>query len=71
MSKTTDMVLLEIRDPDGRDITAIIREAYERAGSMRGAARLMGVDNSTLCRWIARLGLEVRAQVVPAEQVTQ
>lgn len=64
MSKTSDMLLMELRDPDGRDIVGIIRDAYAAGKSGRRAAQIMGIDPVTLYNWMRRLGLEVRSELV-------
>jgi len=71
IGKTTDMALIEMRDPRGRKIEAIIRDAFaEGGGKQVEAARIIGIDASTLSRWLTRLNLQRESKIrrVPREK---
>jgi hypothetical protein len=63
MSKTTDMLLVEIRDPKRRDIKTLLRDTYAEEGSFERAGKRLGIDASTYCRWTQRLDVKLPRSV--------
>ena len=64
--KTKDMRLLELTDPDRRDIRDILADAYEEEGNIAGVAKRLNLDDSTVSKWITILGggIQRRSEVV-------
>ena len=56
--RTPTMLLLEVRDPEQRDVIQIMLEAYRRTGSESSAAQIMGITQQAFNNWKYRLGLE-------------
>lgn len=56
--KTTAMLLVEARL--GRPIEVVIREIYDAGGFQRDVAEALGVDGSTVSRWMEILQIEAR-----------
>jgi hypothetical protein len=60
VSKTRAMIQVELQDAlhrgkPQRDIRDLLDEALQAAGDLEGAGTLLGIDASTVCRWIATL----------------
>lgn len=71
MKKTTQMLLVEARDPLRRDIRQIICHAYSEGRTLDQSATAMGIDASTLSKWIRQLDGDIQSQVVfPAVSLT-
>ena len=56
--KTPMMQLLESKDPEKRDVSQIMLDAYRDTGSEAKAAQSMGVTQQAFNDWKYRLGLE-------------
>lgn len=59
MRKTTDMLLIELRDTRRRDIRRILRDTYAEEGSLERAGKRVGIDASTYCRWVKQLNVRL------------
>lgn len=68
MRKTAKMISLEERF--GKPIEDILKEHYEKYGTSAGP-RFLGIEASTLYRWMCRLGLSyhIRREVEQREIV--
>lgn len=64
MVKTPQMRLIEERDPSKRDIRIIIREVYAAERTLERAAVRLGIEPSTLCKWVQGFGGEIRSEIV-------
>lgn len=63
--KTTQMLLIEARDPQGRDIRQIIQALVDETGTVAGAAKALELDPAVLSRWINKfLKGDVRSRVI-------
>lgn len=70
MSKTTHMTLIELRDPEGREIREIVRAALEGSRSLDEAGAKLGIAGATLCRWLPRLGISTNRRMETRERIT-
>jgi DNA-binding MarR family transcriptional regulator len=52
------MQLVELRL--GRPLEDVIREVYESGGMQRDVAEVLGIDVSTVSRWMRELGIAAR-----------
>lgn len=52
------MLLVEARL--GRPVEDVIREIYDRGGMQKDVADALGVEGSTVSRWMRELGIEAR-----------
>jgi transposase-like protein len=58
MLKTAEMWRLESEHP-GVPIKEIVAQALEKGGSLRGAAKILGVKHTTVHKWARALGIRV------------
>lgn len=58
MRKSRQAAQLEQRF--GKPIKEIVKEAYDREGSLEAAAHSLGVKPNTFAGWFYRLGLQVK-----------
>lgn len=58
MRKTGQMAYLELRH--NKPIRQIVADAINEAGSVPGAAQILGVPPTTLYNWTSRLGIRIR-----------
>ena len=56
--KTPTMLLLEVKDPEQRDITQIMLDAYRKTGSEARAAQMLDITQQAFNDWKYRLHLE-------------
>lgn len=57
-AKTTAMLLVEARL--GRPVEEVIREVYDAGGMQKDVAEALGIEGSTVSRWMKDLGIEAR-----------
>ena len=56
--KTPTMLLIEVKDPEQRDIAQIMLDAYRKTGSEARAAQMMEITQQAFNDWKYRLRLE-------------
>lgn len=64
MRKTEKVKALEAER--GLPIEEIVRETYNRVGTIRGAAAEVGVPHDTFYGWMVRLGIRIKSVAEPA-----
>jgi hypothetical protein len=57
-NKTPTMQLLESKDPEKRNVSQIMLDAYRDTGSEANAAKSMGITQQAFNDWKYRLGLK-------------
>ena len=57
--------MLALERASGKPIETLIVQAYAQTGSMRGAARSLGISVATFWHWLDRLDIELRVIAVP------
>ena len=63
-NKTSMMQLIEVKDPEQRDITQIMLDAYRKTGSEAKVAQNMGITQQAYNDWKYRLKLEKRVDEI-------
>lgn len=64
--KTPMMLLIEARDPEGRDIRQIMIDAYRKHGNFRAAAASIGITHAAFGAWVYRLNIKLDSASIPS-----
>lgn len=58
----------QIEEKEGKPITEILIELYNEHGTQTAVAAALGINQSTLNRWLLYLSLEQKTVLVPLER---